>query len=76
MLCAEGTLYPNPVKQGESFLVKGSGELSIYTLNGVRVFNKEVSEVERVATERFVPGAYLVSLTSEEGQYQMKLIVE
>ncbi len=69
------TVYPNPIAKGENIQLNASGMLKIYSLQGILVYQQNISGIALIPTTDFAQGSYIVRLTSESGTKQTKLIV-
>lgn len=81
------TLYPNPARSGEQITLRLeaskniSGQLSLYNLNGEKIWDQWVSIFENrsaieLSSAELTPGIYLLEFNSSEGLIVEKLIIE
>ena len=70
------SLYPNPTKTGFTINTVDNSLLQIYSLNGELIFNAYVSNKERISTNSFQPGIYIVTIINKKETITKSLIVE
>ena len=77
-------VYPNPVSGGDviRFEVKNAGnkaEVSLYNINGQRIFNRKILESDRyqgrISTENLSSGIYFIGLYGNDFVQRIKIIV-
>ncbi|MEE4176255.1 MAG: endonuclease [Bacteroides sp.] len=75
---AKITVYPNPAR--DWFILEapeGTYKLELFTLHGARVFTETLVPGEtRISTNNMIPGLYLLILTTEQGNFHQKVLVE
>ena len=70
-------IYPNPATTDENLYLEGSGEVKIYTLQGLLVGNLNVNEGETISLSTLIPGIYIIELTDKTGyKRSQRLIVK
>ncbi|MBT8275849.1 MAG: T9SS type A sorting domain-containing protein, partial [Bacteroidia bacterium] len=82
MLSSEVIIYPNPISYGELTIFLGNYELknvqiTLYTINGVEVFNKPYSTLNNEVKMDFdtLPnGSYILNIKTEKSLLNYKLI--
>lgn len=72
------SIYPNPIKAGESFNVEveGKAEVNIYSLNGAKVLSTIVEGTTAVSSQGLTAGVYFVTVAADGAVKTAKLIVE
>lgn len=68
-------VYPNPVTKGNLVYLNESGLLTVYSLQGSKVIEKEISGATYFSTQGLEKGSYILHLSNESGSKQAKLIV-
>lgn len=69
-------VYPNPVNAGDGLYLNESGDLKIYNLQGIVVFDKFVTGATSISTNKLGLGSYIIQLSNENGIKQSKLVVK
>lgn len=69
-------IYPNPVAKGGSVYLNEKGLVSIYSLQGNLVLEKNVSGATHISLDNIIQGSYIIRLSNESGVKQAKLIVK
>ena len=72
------SVYPNPVKAGETFNVEVEGEavVNVYALNGTKVLTANIEGTTALSTQGMTAGVYFVTVASDEVVKTAKLVVE
>jgi hypothetical protein len=73
---ASFVVYPNPVTQGNSLYLNETGSLTIFTLQGSEILNKEIHGAAHISTAALEAGSYILRLSNADGIKQAKLIVK
>lgn len=71
-------IYPNPAQniiKLEFLNEEAVGELSIYSLEGKKVFSAE-KQVKEISIKDWLPGLYLVQVVSNKGVYSSRFVKE
>lgn len=69
-------VYPNPVNAGDGLYLNESGDLKIYNLQGIVVFDKFVTGATSISTNKLGLGSYIIQLSNKNGIKQSKLVVK
>lgn len=67
-------VYPNPVKDILTIEGKNMRHISVYSMQGVKLFEKEGSGKTQVDLSAYPQGLYLVSILTDEGVSTMKVM--
>ena len=82
MLSSKVIIYPNPISSGELSIFLGNNvlnnvQLSLYTINGVEVFNKPYSTINnevKLDIDTLPNGSYILNIKTEKSLLNYKII--
>ncbi len=76
MLQAEMKVYPNPSNGSFTIEVDGDYEVTILNTLGAQVYNKTISQKEKIMVKDLNPGMYIISAKSDQKAAYKKIIVK
>jgi len=69
------SIYPNPVKDRFTVMGVQSGTITVLTVNGRQVMQKQILHGEPVSTEGLAKGIYVVKVQNDEKTFYRKILI-